>query len=48
MISAGLIQDIDPDRETIFGNRTKDEIKNAPEFDETRYRDQAYRDQLGS
>ena len=48
MIPAGLIRDIDPDTETIFVNRTKDEIKNAPEFDETRYHDQAYRAELGS
>ncbi len=47
MIPAGLVQDIDPDAETIFVNRTKDEIKNAPEFDEQRYHDQAYRDELG-
>ena len=47
MLPAGVIQDIDPDTETIFVNRTKDEIKNAPEFDETRYRDQDYRDELG-
>jgi hypothetical protein len=32
MIPAGLIQDIDPDAEPIFVNRTKDEIKNAPEL----------------
>ena len=47
MIPAGVICDIDPDAETIFVNRTKDEIKNAPEFDETRYNDQRYRDELG-
>ena len=47
MLPAGVIRDIDPDTETIFVNRTKDEIKNAPEFDETRYRDQDYRDELG-
>jgi hypothetical protein len=48
MIPAGLVRDIDPDAETLFVNRTKDEIKNAPEFDEQRYRDQGYRDELGS
>jgi hypothetical protein len=48
MIPAGLIRDIDPDTETIFVNRTKDEIKNAPEYDEERYHDQTYRDELGS
>ena len=47
MIPAGVIRDVDPDTETIFVNRTKDEIKNAPEFDETRYHDQGYRNELG-
>jgi hypothetical protein len=47
MLPAGVIRDIDPDTETIFVNRTKDEIKNAPEFDEQRYRDQDYRDEVG-
>ena len=47
MLPAGLIRDIDPDTETIFVARTKDEIKNAPEFDEQRYHDQDYRDELG-
>ena len=48
MLPAGVIRDIDPDTETIFVNLTKDEIKNAPEFDEKTYRDQSYRDDLGS
>ena len=47
MIPAGVITDIDPDTETIFVDLTKDEIKNAPEFDETTYRDQTYREELG-
>jgi hypothetical protein len=47
MIPAGVIRDIDPDSETIFVNRDKDEIKNAPEFDEQTFRDQKYRDELG-
>jgi hypothetical protein len=47
VIPAGVIRDIDPDTETIFVNLTKDEIKNAPEFDETTYRDQSYREELG-
>jgi hypothetical protein len=48
MLPAGLIRDIDPDTETIFVDQTKDEIKNAPEFDEQTYREQSYRDELGS
>ena len=47
MLPAGVFRDIDPDTGTIFVARTKDEIKNAPEFDEQRYRDQDYRDELG-
>ena len=47
MIPAGAVQDIDPDTETVFVDRTKAEIKSAPEYDEDRYSDQAYRDQLG-
>ena len=47
MIPAGLVRDIDPDAETIFVNRSKDEIKDAPEFDEERQRDPAYREELG-
>ena len=46
MIPAGMIRDIDPDTETLFVDLTKDEIKNAPEFDEATYRDQSYRNEL--
>jgi hypothetical protein len=48
LLPAGVISDIDPDTETIFVDRTKDEIKNAPEFDEERYREQSYRAEIGS
>ena len=47
MLPAGVIRDADLDTETVFVNRTKDQIKNAPEFDDKRYRDQDYRDELG-
>jgi hypothetical protein len=48
MLPAGVLRDIDPDAETIFVSLSKDEIKNAPEFDEKRYTEQSYRDELGS
>jgi hypothetical protein len=48
MIPAGVVERVDLDTETVFVERTKDEIKNAPEFDETMYRDESYRDELGS
>jgi hypothetical protein len=47
MLPAGMIRDIDLDTETVFVDLTKDEIKNAPEFDEKRYREQNYRNELG-
>ena len=46
MIPAGLIDRVDHDESTIHIGRSKDEIKNAPEFDEERYRDASYRDDL--
>jgi hypothetical protein len=47
LLPAGVIRDIDLDTESVFTDLTKDEIKNAPEFDEKTYRDQPYRDELG-
>ena len=39
---------MDHEDEKVYVNRTKDQIKDAPEFDEDRYRDDAYRGELGS
>jgi len=47
MLPAGVIRDVDLDAQTVFVNRTKDQIKNAPEFDEDAYRDDEYRNRLG-
>jgi hypothetical protein len=47
LLPAGVIDRIDHDDRRVYVNRTKDEIKNAPEFDENRYRDDAYRSELG-
>jgi hypothetical protein len=48
MLPAGVIREIDVDNETVYVNRTKDQIKNAPEFDESLTTDEDYRTQLGS
>jgi hypothetical protein len=48
MLPAGVVQRIDEAERKIFVNRTKDEIKNAPEFDNSMIADDAYRGQLGS
>ena len=48
MLPAGVVDRVDLDAETVFVNRSKDEIKNAPEFDENLHReDDAYRERLG-
>jgi hypothetical protein len=47
LLPAGVVRDVDLDAQTIFVNRSKDEIKNAPEFDESRYRESDYRRELG-
>ena len=47
MLPAGVIDRVDPAEETIYVNRTKDAIKDAPEFDESRYMDESYRGELG-
>ena len=44
LLPAGVLRDVDFDTETVFVNRTKEEIKNAPEYDEDRYRDTSYRE----
>jgi hypothetical protein len=48
MLPAGVISRIDTENERAHVNRTKDQIKNAPEFDESLIRDKDYRRDLGS
>ena len=47
MLPAGVIETVDFDAETVYVSRTKDEIKNAPEYDESKHGDTAYQTQLG-
>ena len=48
MLPAGVIQRVDEAEKLVFVNRTKDEIKNAPELDQSMMSDDAYRGRLGS
>ena len=48
LLPAGVIDRVDESDEKVFVNRTKDQIKDAPEFDEDRYRDDSYRGEIGS
>jgi hypothetical protein len=48
LLPAGVVERVDLDAETVFVSRTKDDIKNAPEFDETMYQDEEYRRRIGT
>jgi hypothetical protein len=48
MLPAGVIRSIDATDERVFVNRSKDEIKNSPEFDESMRSDDEYQSSLGS
>ena len=48
MLPAGVISRLDSEEEKIYVNRTKDQIKNSPEFDPDRFGDKTYRGELGS
>ena len=47
VLPAGVLDSIDRDDATVFVHRTKDEIKDSPEYDDTRF-DEAYRNDLGA
>jgi hypothetical protein len=47
VLPAGVVDRVDRDDEKVYVARTKDQIKNAPEFDENTYRDPVYRNTLG-
>jgi hypothetical protein len=47
MLPAGAITAIDADDGTVFLDRTKDEIKDSPEFDEAGFREEPYRTRVG-
>jgi hypothetical protein len=48
MLPAGVIQRIDTADESVYVNRTKDQIKDAPEFDDSLKKDENYRSELGT
>ena len=44
--AAGVADRVDLDEEKVFVHRSKDEIKNAPEFEEDSYLEPGYRGRL--
>jgi hypothetical protein len=48
MLPVGVIRNVDHEEEKVFVNRTKDEIKNSPEFEDSMRNDEKYRTELGT
>jgi len=48
MLPAGVVRGIDETEEKVFVNRTKEQIKHAPEYDDSLVADDTYRQGLGS
>ncbi len=46
MLPAGVIERIDADEKLVYVNRSKDQIKGAPEYDDALEANQQYRDEL--
>jgi hypothetical protein len=46
LLPAGIVESVDHDDEKVHVNRTKDEIKNAPEYNDALFTDDAYRSEL--
>jgi hypothetical protein len=47
MLPGSVIERIDYDSETVYVNRNRGEIRNAPAFDENAYRSDLYRAEVG-
>ena len=48
MLPAGVVGNVDHANKRVMIDRTKEQIKNAPEFDDSMLEDAAYRDRLGA
>jgi hypothetical protein len=47
LLPGGVIERVDRDDEKVYVSRTKDEIKQAPEFDEDAFGEDDYRSKIG-
>ena len=48
MLPAGVVRDVDHEDEKVYVSRAKDQIKEAPEYDDSLIADDEYRTRLGS
>src|SRR2546421_10377745 len=44
---AGTVNNVDAEEKRVYVDRTKEQIKNSPEFDPENFRDPVYRDKVG-
>jgi hypothetical protein len=47
VLPAGVVDHVDMEEKKVYVNRSKDEIKNAPEYDPDRGIDESYRNEVG-
>ena len=47
LLPAGIVESVDHDDQKVFVNRTKDEIENAPEYNDAQFTDAKYRGEVG-
>jgi hypothetical protein len=48
LLPAGVIERIDYDGRQVFVNLTKEQVRDAPDYDAARYQEEAYRSELGT
>jgi hypothetical protein len=48
LLPAGVVDMVDVTNHKLIVNRSKDEIQKAPEFDPQRYKEEAYRNNIGT
>ncbi|HEX6312702.1 MAG TPA: PRC-barrel domain containing protein [Acidimicrobiia bacterium] len=47
MLPAGVVERVEPDTKQVFLRCSKDQVKEAPDFDEVRRDEASYREELG-
>ncbi|MEV6342505.1 PRC-barrel domain-containing protein [Actinoplanes sp. NPDC051851] len=47
LLPAGVVQNVDHGERKVYVDRTKDQIKDSPEYDKETFETSAYRDQVG-
>ena len=47
LLPAGTVNNVDAEEKRVYVDRTKEQIKNSPEFDPENFRDPVYRDKVG-